>query len=316
MPHGLLGELLSRCGRCRRSRPCRRRIATRQEIDGDAGGESEKEKDDEGHGCWRFVYPTAPVGKRGNGSRRCPSGISPAEHAVRADRSRDRGSPRRLVGAAARAHARRARQSGSPLRSARVIPFASSSQPSSAATRSCSALTIAVGFLLTRVILKIDGVAAWDERVSRAIVRERTGTTVDLSWIGSTLAGGLVIPALVGILLVVFLVSKHWRLAAFTLFVICVESGTYRATSLVVHRDRPDVERLESLPVDASYPSGHTAASVALFGGLLIVLASRIQNLARSGSSSGRSSSRSRCSWPGRACCAACTTSPMSPSAS
>jgi membrane-associated phospholipid phosphatase len=141
-------------------------------------------------------------------------------------------------------------------------------------------LTIAVGFLLTRVILKIDGVAAWDERVSRAIVRERTGTTVDLSWIGSTLAGGLVIPVLVGVLLVVFLVSKHWRLAAFTLFVICVESGTYRATSLVVHRDRPDVKRLESLPVDASYPSGHTAASVALLGGLLIVLASRIQNIA------------------------------------
>ena len=88
------------------------------------------------------------------------------------------------------------------------------------------------------------------------------------------------IPALVGVLLVVFLLSKHWRLAAFTLFVICVESGTYRATSLVVHRDRPDVHRLESLPVNASYPSGHTAASVALFGGLLIVLASRIENRA------------------------------------
>jgi len=52
-------------------------------------------------------------------------------------------------------------------------------------------LTIALGFLLTRVILKIDGVAAWDERVSRALVRERTGTTVDLSWVGSTLAGEL-----------------------------------------------------------------------------------------------------------------------------
>jgi membrane-associated phospholipid phosphatase len=142
------------------------------------------------------------------------------------------------------------------------------------------ALTIAAGFLLTKVILKIDGVSAWDERFSRALVKERSGTTVDASWVGSTLAGGLVIPALVGLLLVVFLISKHWRLAAFTLFVICVESGTYRATSLVVHRDRPDVKRLESLPVDASYPSGHTAASVALLGGLLIVLASRIHNTA------------------------------------
>jgi undecaprenyl-diphosphatase len=140
------------------------------------------------------------------------------------------------------------------------------------------ALTIAVGFLLTRVLLKIDGFAAWDERVSRAIVRERNGTTVDLSWVGSTLAGGLVIPVLVGVLLVVFLISKHWRLAAFTLFVICLESGTYRGTSLVVHRDRPNVDRLEGLPVNASYPSGHTAASVALLAGLLVVLASRVKN--------------------------------------
>ena len=51
VPDGLLRELLSRCGRRRRSCPGRRRIATRQEIDGDAGGESEEEEDDEGHGC-------------------------------------------------------------------------------------------------------------------------------------------------------------------------------------------------------------------------------------------------------------------------
>ena len=140
------------------------------------------------------------------------------------------------------------------------------------------ALTIAAGFLLTEVLLSIGAVASADERISRWLERERTGTLVDLSWLGSTLAGGVVIPALVGALLVLFLVLRHWRLAAFTLFVICVESGTYRATTLVVHRDRPDVERLEGLPVEASFPSGHTAASVALFGGLLLVLASRIQN--------------------------------------
>jgi len=142
------------------------------------------------------------------------------------------------------------------------------------------ALTIAAGLLLTRVILHVGGVAVWDQNVSAWLARHRTPTLVDLSWAGSTLAGGLVIPALVGVLLVAFLLSRHWRLAAFTLFVICVESGTYRATSLVVHRDRPDVHRLETLPVDASYPSGHSAAAVALLGGLLLVLASRIESLA------------------------------------
>jgi undecaprenyl-diphosphatase len=141
-------------------------------------------------------------------------------------------------------------------------------------------LTIAVGFLLTKVILRIGGVAAWDEHINRWFVGTRTSTRVDLSWMGSTLAGGIVIPILVGVLLVLFLCFRHWRLAAFTLFVICIESGTYRATSLVVHRNRPDVQRLETLPVNASYPSGHTAASVALLAGLLLVLASRVENLA------------------------------------
>ena len=142
------------------------------------------------------------------------------------------------------------------------------------------ALSIAFGFLLTKVILHIPGVQSSDESVNRWLARERTPTLVDLSWIGSTLAGGLVIPVLVGVLLLVFLALRHWRLAAFTLFVICVESGTYRATTLVVHRDRPHVDRLESLPVNASYPSGHTAASVALLAGLLILLASRVERTA------------------------------------
>ena len=78
----------------------------------------------------------------------------------------------------------------------------------------------------------------------------------------------------VGACLVAFLAFRRWRLAAFVLFVICIESGAYRATTLIVHRDRPDVDRLESLPVDASFPSGHTAAALALYGGLLLVLAS------------------------------------------
>ena len=140
--------------------------------------------------------------------------------------------------------------------------------------------TTAVGFLLTKVILSIGGVASADERINDWLARERTPRLIDLSWVGSTLAGGIVIPILVGVLLVLFLVFRHWRLAAFTLFVICVESGTYRVVSLLVHRDRPDVDRLESLPVNQSYPSGHTAASVALFAGLLLVLASRVENLA------------------------------------
>ena len=39
-------------------------------------------------------------------------------------------------------------------------------------------------------------------------------------------------------------------------------------------RDRPHVARLEDLPADASYPSGHTAASLAVYCGLVLLLTS------------------------------------------
>ena len=55
--------------------------------------------------------------------------------------------------------------------------------------------------------------------------------------------------------------------------------GSYRATTLVVHRHRPEVNRLENLPVDASYPSGHTAASIAVYWGIALLLTSRISNV-------------------------------------
>src|SRR6185436_993885 len=128
--------------------------------------------------------------------------------------------------------------------------------------------------LLTPLLLPIGGCAAWEESINQWLADHRDPNLEHLSWIGSTLAGGVVIPVVVGACLVAFLAFRRWRLAAFVLFVICIESGAYRATTLIVHRDRPRVDRLESLPVDASYPSGHTAAALALYGGLLLVLAS------------------------------------------
>lgn len=135
-------------------------------------------------------------------------------------------------------------------------------------------LTVSAGLAFTELLVPVDRFERWDDGINTWLAERRSPGLEDASWVGSTLAGGLVIPVLVGVLLLTFAVRRRWLLAAFTLFVICVESGTYRATTLMVHRDRPPVDRLEGLPVDASFPSGHTAASVALFGGLLLVLAS------------------------------------------
>lgn len=139
---------------------------------------------------------------------------------------------------------------------------------------------ILLGLALIELVLPIGGLEEADQGLNEWFVNQRTPTLEDISWVGSTLAGGLVIPSIIGICLLVFLATRHWLLAAFILFVVVLESGTYRATTLVIHRDRPDVLRLESLPVDASFPSGHTAASIALYGGLLLLIASKLNNTA------------------------------------
>jgi undecaprenyl-diphosphatase len=138
-----------------------------------------------------------------------------------------------------------------------------------------AAASIALGMLVTKVLLSIDGVERLDERFPRWLAGERTDGWTDASWVGSELSGGYVIPAVIGLVAVVMVVQRKWRIAAYVLFAVAVESATYRATTLFVERRRPEVERLESLPVDASYPSGHTAASVALYSSLALLLTSR-----------------------------------------
>ncbi len=142
-----------------------------------------------------------------------------------------------------------------------------------------AAASIAFGLVLTRGVLAIDAIAEADERFVQWLVSERTEWLVDGSWVGSTLAGGHVIPFVIATTCLVAVARRKWRVAGFVLFAVAVESATYRVTSIALPRERPDVPRLEGLPVDASYPSGHTAASVALFSGLALLASGRVHGL-------------------------------------
>ena len=135
-------------------------------------------------------------------------------------------------------------------------------------------LSIGLGYLVTRVVEPAWGIGAADERVNVWLVAHRTSSRTDASLLGSMVAGGVVLPIVVGLIALVCAVLRKWRIAAFVVFALAVESATYRATTLVVHSHRPRVVRLEHLAVNASYPSGHTAASIAVYGGLVLLLTS------------------------------------------
>jgi undecaprenyl-diphosphatase len=128
------------------------------------------------------------------------------------------------------------------------------------------------------VLVHAWGIGAADERVDVWLAAHRTATLGDASLIGSIMAGGVVLPILAAALALTFAALRHWRLAVFPIFALGVESASYALTTLIVHRHRPRVVRLEQLPVNASYPSGHTAASIAVYAGLVLLLTSRYRN--------------------------------------
>lgn len=139
-------------------------------------------------------------------------------------------------------------------------------------------IAIALGLLVTDVLLHDGGWARTDNSFVRSLVAERTPLLTDASAVGSALGGAPFLPILVGSIALVFALLRKWRIAAFALFALAVESATYRVTSLVVPRERPEVKRLDDLPANDSFPSGHTAASIAVYVGLALLITSRFPN--------------------------------------
>jgi len=141
-----------------------------------------------------------------------------------------------------------------------------------------AALSIALGLLLTDVVLHSGGIARSDDSIVKSLAEERTPFLTDASEVGSTVGGAPLLPILVGLIAIACALTRRWVIAGFAVFALVVESATYRVTSLAVPRERPHVPRLENLPADASYPSGHTAAAIAVYVGLVLLITSRFRD--------------------------------------
>ena len=173
--------------------------------------------------------------------------------------------------------AKEGRRSGWPARLGGLHPAVVFVVVMLAGLAAIAALSIGLGFLVTRVLEHAWGIGAAERALQRVARRAPDAGSARMPrWLGSIVAGGVVLPIVVGSIALVCAVLRKWRIAAFVVFALAVESATYRATTLVVHSHRPRVARLENLPVNASYPSGHTAASIAVYGGLVLLLTSEL----------------------------------------
>ena len=130
-------------------------------------------------------------------------------------------------------------------------------------------LVIGTGLLITRVGAGSD-VEKADTATVRWLAGERTETLDAVSGPAAELGNTWVVigVALVAAVLAVA-VLRRWRLALVFAVALVGELAIFLTTTAVIDRPRPPVAHLDAqLPPTSSFPSGHTAASICLYGAI------------------------------------------------
>jgi undecaprenyl-diphosphatase len=133
-----------------------------------------------------------------------------------------------------------------------------------------TAVAIGVGLL---ILHELGGVRSFDDRVAHWFDRHRTNTWDDVTWFGSIIADAYVkIPATA--LLCIFFVWRwrRWTEPALLAGALVLEVAVFTSASVVVDRARPPISHLDPIPPTGSFPSGHSAAAVAFYGAIAIVV--------------------------------------------
>ena len=128
-----------------------------------------------------------------------------------------------------------------------------------------------LGLLLTHVLLD-SPVGRFDDAIERSLAANRSATGNALTYAATQLAEPLNVEiALAVLVLGLGVVTRRVLPPLFLAVTVIGESAIYFVTSTLIPRDRPHVPRLGVGDPVASYPSGHAAASLCLYGGLAVL---------------------------------------------
>ena len=141
------------------------------------------------------------------------------------------------------------------------------------ATLMLGALMIGLGWLVVHPLAHVWPLSV-EDGVDRALAAHRdaglNALTSDLSTVANT-------PCTVLLALAVVLGARwiwhRWREPLFVAATLAIEVLVFLTTTLVVHRPRPAGIELDRSPPTSSFPSGHTAAAVALYGAVAWLIA-------------------------------------------
>ena len=135
-----------------------------------------------------------------------------------------------------------------------------------------SACLIVIGLLLVHVLAPV---RHWEDHVNAWFAAHRSAGWTNVGKDGTFLADtlGVVVVAVVATL--VALACRCRRASALLLCGLAVELAVFLTVNYTVRRPRPVAPHVGSTPSTYSFPSGHVAATLVLYCGIALLVASR-----------------------------------------
>jgi membrane-associated phospholipid phosphatase len=144
-----------------------------------------------------------------------------------------------------------------------------------------AAAMIGLGLLVTHALVRLWPLTIEDPAV-RALAAARTPTWNTISNVVSLIAYTVGLTTVIVLVSCLMRIAYHrWREGLFLAAAMLAQIGVFMLTARVVGRARPPVPHLDTFPPMRSFPSGHAAAAVALYGGIAVILSRHARNKAQ-----------------------------------
>ena len=130
---------------------------------------------------------------------------------------------------------------------------------------------VALGLLITHV-LEHGSIGVWDHHVSQWFDRRRSAGWDRITGDVTDMADTFEVAGVAAIVTIVLLFRRWGRQAFLLVAGLAIELSVFLAANQIVARPRPAVSHLGGTPSTFSFPSGHTAATVVLYGGIAVIV--------------------------------------------
>ena len=163
------------------------------------------------------------------------------------------------------------RMASGPTTQRRAVRVRSALVYATQAVFAITAVYCVFGLLLSHFI-EYSRFGRWDNAINRALAQRRSAWLDDLTGLGTRVVDTASVFVITAVTELVLVLRRLWRFAIAIPVALASELAIFVATNEITRRPRPSVSKLGSVPKTFSFPSGHTAAAVVLFGIIALAL--------------------------------------------